>query len=289
MSVVLVTDSAAALPEGIEAGGLVVVPLQVVADGVAYRDGIDLTPADAADLLRRGVRLTTSRPSPAIFARIYQSLLHSEAGDSRPRGIVSVHLSGKLSGTVEAARLAARELDAAIRVVDSQSVGMGLGFAVLAGLSAAADGADVDTVEAVVRAAARETSVFFVVDSLEYLRRGGRLAIFPAVVGTALAVKPLLAVDDGRLVVVDRPHTMTRALRRLTDVAVEYAGDGPVAIAVHHFAARGRAERLAGELDLGIPRLEELYVTEIGPVVGAHTGPGMVGVAVHRKLSRPVR
>ncbi|MCL6549710.1 MAG: DegV family protein [Acidothermus cellulolyticus] len=277
MTVAVVTDSTAYFPSDAVVDGIAVIPLTVLADGVAFREPEEMPPSKAVELLRRGVRLTTSRPSPAVFARTYEKLLSGGA-----EGIVSVHVSGRLSGTVEAAHIAARHVGGDIRVVDSESVGMGMGFAVLAGQAAARSGANLDRVHQVVERVLRATRLYCYVDTLEFLRRGGRLGTVPALVGTALAVKPILAVEDGRLVPIERVRTAARGLTRLADIAAEYADGFPVSVTVHHLDAAFRADRLAADLDARLPHLRELYVAEIGAVVGAHTGPGTVAVAVHR-------
>lgn len=274
MSTTIVTDSTAYLPEGFaERHGIRVVPLHVVVDGRSKLDGVDFGPARLAEALGEHRRLTTSRPTPGELAEVYRSVLAGGAD-----AIVSVHLSRELSGTWEAARLAAEEVDPTrIRVVDSRSTGMGLGFAALAACAAGDDGARAE--EAAVAAAAR-TKMFFCVETLDHLRRGGRIGAAAALVGTALAVKPLLHVDDGRIVPLEKVRTMSRAIGRLVDLAAEAAGSGPVGLAVHHLAAPERAAELATRLDERVPGSTGCLISEVGAVIGAHTGPGVLGVVV---------
>jgi len=118
------------------------------------------------------------------------------------------------------------------------------------------------------------------VDTLEYLRRGGRVSPAVAMLGSALAVKPILHLVDGRLEVLERVRTASRALARLEELVVEGAGDRPVDVGVQHLASAERAEQLADRLRVRLPRLGELFVSEVGAVVGAHVGPGMIGVVV---------
>jgi DegV family protein with EDD domain len=278
VSVAVVTDSTAYLPSELTEGyGIHVVPLYVVLPGRSGREGLDVGPKDVARALAvRGQTVSTSRPTPGDFVAVYRAAL--DAGADR---IVSIHLSGELSSTSDAARLAASQVgEHLVTVVDSRSAAMGCGFAVLAAARSAAAGADADEVAATARRTAHETSTFFVVDTLEHLRRGGRIGAAAAVLGSALAVKPVLHVRDGRVVPLEKVRTTARANNRLVQRAVEAAGDGPVSVAVHHLDAAERAERLATELRERLPALRELHVSELGAAIGAHVGPGAVGVVV---------
>ncbi|MFD1147349.1 DegV family protein [Saccharothrix hoggarensis] len=274
MSTTIVTDSTAYLPEGFaERHGIRIVPLHVAVDGRSRLDGVDFGPVELAAALGEHRRVTTSRPTPGELAEVYRSVL-AEGADS----VVSVHLSRDLSGTWEAARLAAEEVDPTrIRVVDSRATGMGLGFAALAASAAGGDGACAE--EAAAAAAAR-VKMFFCVETLDHLRRGGRIGAAAALVGTALAVKPLLHVDDGRIVPLEKVRTMSRAIGRLVDLAASAAGSGPVGLAVHHLAAPERAAELATRLDERVPGSTGCLISEVGAVIGAHTGPGVLGVVV---------
>ncbi|GAB2971749.1 DegV family protein [Saccharothrix stipae] len=274
MSTTIVTDSTAYLPEGFaERHGIRVVPLHVAVDGRSRLDGVDFGPAELAAALGDHRRVTTSRPTPGELAEVYRSVLAEGA-----EAIVSVHLSRDLSGTWEAARLAAEEVDPArIRVVDSRATGMGLGFAALA---ACAAGGDAECAEGSAVAAAARVKMFFCVETLDHLRRGGRIGAAAAFVGTALAVKPLLHVDDGRIVPLEKVRTMGRAIGRLVDLAASAAGSGPVGLAVHHLAAPERAAELAMLLDERVAGSTGCLISEVGAVIGAHTGPGVLGVVV---------
>ncbi|RBY76066.1 fatty acid-binding protein DegV [Geodermatophilus sp. TF02-6] len=278
MSVAVVTDSTAYLPARlVERYAIEVVPLYVVMAGRSGREGADIGPADVArDLTARGHRVSTSRPTPGDFVGAYRRRL--AAGAER---IVSVHLSAELSGTVDAARLAAAQVgEHVVTVIDSRSAAMGNGFAVLAAARAAAAGADAAAAARAARDTAARTRTLFVVDTLDHLRHGGRIGAAASLIGTALAVKPVLHVAEGRVVPLEKVRTSARALARLVQRGVEAAGDGPVMVAVHHLAAPERAERLAADLEERIPGLHELYVSELGAAVGAHVGPGAVGLVV---------
>ncbi|GAA3858139.1 DegV family protein [Saccharothrix violaceirubra] len=274
MSTTIVTDSTAYLPEGFaQRHGIRVVPLHVAVDGESRLDGVDFGPVELAEALGEHRRVTTSRLTPDELARTYREVLASGADR-----IVSVHLSRELSGTWEAARLAASEVDPVrVRVVDSRLAGMGLGFAALA---ACAAGDDVERAVAAATDAAARTRMFFCVETLDHLRRGGRIGAAAALLGTALAVKPLLHVDDGRIVPLEKVRTTARAMARLVDLAVAAAGSGPVGLAVHHLATPERAAELATRLDERVPGSGGCLISEVGAVLGAHTGPGVLGVVV---------
>ncbi|MFI1197747.1 DegV family protein [Micromonospora sp. NPDC020750] len=281
MPVAVVTDSTAYLPpELAQSHRLTVVPLTVVLNGAEGLEGIETFPEDATRALGgRRVSVSTSRPSPEQFVGTYRKLL-----DAGADGVVSVHLSAELSGTVEAARLAAAEVGDRIVVVDSRSTGMGLGFPALAAAEAAAGGADLAGVRRAAVDAIDRTSIFFYVDTLEFLRRGGRIGAAEALFGTALSVKPIMHMPDGAIVLMDKVRTASRGVARLVDLAVGAAGDADVDLAVHHLAAPQRAEQLLAALTerLG-DRLRSSYVTEAGAVVAAHAGPGLACVVVHRR------
>lgn len=278
----MVTDSTAYLPlDLVAAHRLTVVPLQVVVGSQAYAEGAGIDGARVAAALRAWEPVSTSRPSPTDFAKAY--LAAAEAGAD---GVVSVHLSGEISGTVQSARLAAAQVGERdgfpVEVVDSRSLGMGLGYAALAAAQAAAGGADLAATGEAARDRARRTVVYFSVDTLEHLRRGGRIGAAQALLGSALAIKPLLALVDGRIVPREKVRTTGRAVGRLEELCAEAAAaaGGPVYLAVHHLAEPQRAADLVARLRHRVPLAAEPVLSEVGAVVGAHVGPGMLGVVV---------
>jgi fatty acid kinase fatty acid binding subunit len=276
--VAVVTDSTAYLPPGLVAErGIHVVPLEVRLGGRVGREGIDIDAAAvSAALADRHVTVQTSRPAPAEFAATYRAALAAGATE-----VVSVHLSRELSGTWDAARLAAEEVGPErVRVVDSRATAMGLGFAVLAAADVSDGGADGAAVEAAAADVAARCRVFFCVDTLDRLRRGGRIGAAAALVGGALAMKPLLHVAQGRIVPLEKVRTTGRAAQRMLDLAVRAAGDGPADVAVHHLGAAERAEELAARLRERLPRVVRLLVSEVGAVIGAHAGTGLLGIVV---------
>jgi DegV family protein with EDD domain len=277
--VVVVTDSTAYLPpEAVAELGITVVPLQVVLGDESLAEGVEITGERVAAALRADLAVTTSRPSPPAFVEVYQRLQAEGAS-----AIVSVHLSGDISGTVDTARSAAAEVATAglkVEVVDSRSLGMGLGFGVLTAARLARAGADAGEVARVAAERSLNAAIYMYVDTLEYLRRGGRIGAAAALLGSALTIKPLLHLMDGRLEPLDRVRTTERAISRLVEVAVAAAADQEVELAVHHLAALERAEDVALRLKAQLPGAGEVLVSEVGAVVGAHVGPGMVAVVV---------
>jgi DegV family protein with EDD domain len=281
MPVAVVTDSTAYLPAELSGRyDLTVVPLTVVINGDSGLEGLEISPAEVARALGgRRSSVSTSRPAPSQFAAAYSELL-----DAGADGIVSVHLSAKLSGTFEAAQLGAASFGRKVEVVDSQTTAMGLGFAALATGAAATRGASIDAVRQTAVEHSARVSTLFYVDTLEFLRRGGRIGAASALLGTALSVKPILHMVDGSIVVRDKVRTAGRALARLVDLAAEASGEGEVDIAVHHLGAPDRAAALADAVAMRLgDRLRDCYLTEIGAVVAAHVGPGVAGVVVHRR------
>ncbi len=274
--IVVVTDSTAYLPANLrEPAGIVVVPVQVVIGGTSYDEGAQVSSAIVAEALRAWRPVTTSRPSPQAFEEVYAA-----AAAAGAQGVVSLHLSADMSGTFGSAELAARSAELPVTVIDSRTIGMALGFAALAAAEVAAAGGSLAEVAEVARARSMTSSAFFYVDTLEYLRRGGRVGAAAAVLGSALSVKPLLHLVDGRIGLLEKVRTTSKALSRLEEIAIERAGDSAVDVAVHHLASPARAEVLAAHFRERVPGLQRLVVCEVGAVVGAHVGPGMLAVAV---------
>ncbi|MEV1050969.1 DegV family protein [Streptomyces sp. NPDC049887] len=277
--VAIVTDSTAYLPpQTMESHGITAVPLTVVLGNRALEEGTEISARSLAQALQKRRAVTTSRPSPETFAAAYRAT--AEAGAT---GIVSLHLSSEFSGTYDAAALAAREAPVPVRVVDTGMVAMALGFCALAAAEAVDAGGSLDEAVAAAEKRAAGTSAFFYVDTLDYLRRGGRIGTAQALFGSALAVKPLLQLEGGRIELREKVRTASRAIARLEEIAAERAGTGPVDIAVHHLAAPERASALAERLRERVPNLGELHVSEVGAVIGAHTGPGLLGAVVSQR------
>ena len=277
---VLVTDSTASLPpELTDERGVVVVPLQVVIGATSYDEGAEgATPELVAEALREFRPVSTSRPAPALMLEVYE-----RAAADGATSIVSVHISGDMSGTFESAQLAARDASIPVVPVDSRQVGISTGFAVLAAADVLDAGGSAEEAATAARERAEATTSLFYVDTLEYLRRGGRIGAAAALLGGALAVKPLLTITDGRVATLEKVRTSTRALSRLEELAVAAAGEEAVDVGVAHLASAERAGELAGRLgDRLAKNLDgrEIHCGEVGAVLGAHVGPGMLAVCV---------
>ncbi len=279
MTVAIVTDSTAYLPAELASGRRIeVVPLHVVIGGTEHREGVDVTSADVAEALRSFKPVSTSRPTPAAVLAAYERAVAAGADE-----IVSVHMSADMSSTIGSAHLAAKEATVPVHVVDSRSLGMAMGFAVLAAADAADRGATGEEVADVARRSATGATVGFYVDTLEYLRRGGRIGAASALVGSALAIKPILTLRDGSIVPLERVRTASKALDRLGRLALDaIAGAGSpaaVRVAVHHLDNPERAAALAARLAEALEG-QDVPVVELGAVVGAHVGPGTVAFVV---------
>jgi len=278
--VVVVTDSTASLPAEVAAEhGIVVVPLQVVIGADVFDEGSEgATPELVAAALKEFRPVSTSRPTPAALLEVYQRVARAGA-----TGIVSVHLSADMSGTFESAQLAARDAPVPVVPVDSRQVGVATGYAALSAAAVAAAGGTAEEAAQAALDRAEASSSIFYVDTLEYLRRGGRIGAAAALFGGALAVKPLLQITDGKVASLERVRTSGRALARLEELAVQAAGDASVDVCVAHLASPDRAALLTEHLTTRLEaNLEgrEVWCGELGAVLGAHVGPGMLAVCV---------
>ena len=290
MSTALVTDSTAYLPADLLEGlGVHVVPLHVVIGGKEHSEGVDIDASEVAAALRRFTPVSTSRPAPAAFLQAYEAAAAAGAD-----AVVSVHISGDMSSTIGGAALAAEQSPVPVTVVDSRALGMAMGYAVLAGARLAAGGASAAEVADAVRATCEASTVVFYVDTLEYLRRGGRIGKAGALLGSALSIKPILGLRDGHIVPLERVRTSVRAIARLEEIAVDAAtslprGASGVDVAVHHLDSAERAERLADRLRSRLRGDASVRVVELGAVVGAHVGPGTLAVAVVPRVAPALR
>ncbi|MGA7911484.1 MAG: DegV family protein [Candidatus Dormiibacterota bacterium] len=273
--VAVVTDSTADLPNDLAATrSISVVPLTLHFEGRTYLDGVDITPAEFYRRLPNATaHPTTSQPSPGRFAETYTRLLedHTE--------VVSIHISEKLSGTYASARQAA-EMTAhkRVRVIDSHVVSMSLGLVTLAASVLAAQGMDGASIQSRIEEMRDGVETYFSVATLEYLRRGGRIGRAGALMGSVLQVKPVLCIRDGQVTPLERVRTFERALNRIVELTRAVDRGGGVCIIVGHADAEADAERVARELETVA---ETLLIQPLGPVVGTHAGPGVVGVGCY--------
>lgn len=277
----IVTDSTATLPAEVAAArGIVVVPLQVVIGATVHEEGTTggATPELVAAALKEWTPVSTSRPTPSAFLEVYE-----QAAREGATSVISIHLSGDISGTVESAQLAARDASIPVITIDSRQVGVATGFAALSAADVLDAGGSAEEAADAARARAAGASSLFYVDTLEYLRRGGRIGAAAALFGGALAVKPLLQIDDGKVATLEKVRTAARALGRLEELAVQAAGDEQVDICVAHLASPDRAGLLAGKLSERLAKNlgdRDVWCGELGAVLGAHVGPGMLAVCV---------
>lgn len=277
--VALVTDSGACIASG---PGLTVAPLHVLVGDRRGAGSREVTPAELTGIMRAGrERVSTSGVSPGEFVTAYREL----ASLTGCRTIISVHLSGRVSGTAQAARQAGLDVagEVEVRVIDSQTFGMALGFAVQDGAALAARGAHATSVVDLIEEQAASTRTWFYLDTLEHLRRGGRVGRAQAVLGSALAIKPLLTITDGEVAVAERVRTRGRALARLVDLAAQACADleaegCSARVAVQHLDAAEAAVELAAVMSsrTGV----EPLIVELDAGVGVHSGPGTLALVV---------
>jgi DegV family protein with EDD domain len=279
----VVTDSTSSLDAADAArADISIIPLQVVI-GEISRPESEVRPWEVAGALREGRQVSTSRPAPEVIEKTYSEL--AEAGYD---AIVSVHLSSKISGTCSAAQVAAASVDIPINVVDSMTLAMAEGYAVLTGAEVARSGAAADEVVSTVRRRAAASTTYFYVDSLEYLRRGGRIGTAAAMLGSVLAVKPLLTVADGEIRPYERVRTESKALTRLVELSLTAleqasAAHGVVDVAVHHLDNPDGAHRLLDRLS-GRVQIGDIVISEVSAVLGVHVGPGTLGIVVSPRV-----
>jgi DegV family protein with EDD domain len=282
-TVAVVTDSAAALPPDWVAelaahGLLTVVPMPVIIGQDVYSDDDAELEAHISLALAAGMSVKTSRPSPGQFERAYKSA--AEAGFT---AVVSLHISGKLSGTLEAARLAAQRSAIPVEVFDTGTVGMGQGVGVQAAVAAASRGEAADDVLKAASRAVGTTAVYFYVPSLEQLRRGGRISMASSWLGTMLDIKPILGIRDGAVVPLERVRFAAKAIARLESLAtaeIVARGASRTQVSVHHFGNEDQGRTVVESLKAAAPTLTASTLTRLPAVLAAHAGLGVLVIVV---------
>lgn len=276
--VAIVTDSTAYIPPEILRGLPVhITPLQVLWDNEVLLDGIDIMPdAFYTRLKTAKVMPSTSQTTPIMFEQLYKKLL-DEGYD-----ILSIHISSILSGTLDSAIQAKAALKASnIELIDSKSTAMALGWQALTAARAAAQGATLAECTFLAEKAREQSHVYFAVDTLEFLHRGGRIGGAAAFLGTVLNLKPILELKEGKIEAVDKVRTLNKALDRILDLfSAKVNGKLPVHIAVMHANVPDTAHKLLERARglFGVSEVAETVMTSVSPVIGTHTGPGALGI-----------
>jgi DegV family protein with EDD domain len=272
-NVKVITDSLADIPPAVlKELDISIVPCVVRFGNQEFKDRIEMTPDDFyRRLVASPINPTTSQPPPGAFLEAYRTAarMHKE--------ILSLHVSGDLSGILNSAHLAARQtMGAKVEVLDSWQASMGLGWITILAARAAKEGQSLRRIRALVEDTIPRTHIVAMLDTLEYAQRGGRLGKGAALLGDTLNVKPLLSVVKGQVYPVEKVRTTQRALERLVEIVMT---SGPIQnLAVLHAAAPEYAQRLVKMLSATFPE-EQILVSEAGPALGAHTGPGGAGIA----------
>ncbi len=284
MKVAIVTDSTAYIPAEVTRGYTIrIAPLQVIWGHETFRDGVDITPDQFYTRLgETKVMPTTSQPAPSVFKDIYTQL--AEEGYD----ILSLHISTKLSGTIDSAMQAKNMLSKInVEVMDSYSTSMQLGFQVMAAAKAAAQGATLDECRVIAEQARANSGVLFLLNTLEFLRRGGRIGSAAAFLGTALNLKPILELVNGKVEGIDKVRTWSKAEDRLLEIFEQrIGGRTPIRIASVYGGAKPEAEALLERVRqrFGVSEVSETLLSPVSPVIGVHTGPGTVGLVYMVKM-----
>ncbi|MCX6098365.1 MAG: DegV family protein [Caldiserica bacterium] len=282
MAIHIVTDSTACLMKGYaEEHGVTVVPLKVSLDGEYFRDGIDIANDEFYRRLVAGAKAGSTQPSPEEFASAYRGIL-----DKDPEGdIISIHISSRMSGTLNSALTGRNQLDTAhVRFVDTWNAALGVGFPVMRAVELTEAGAQLAQVVAEVEELCLRTHTYFVLDSLKYLERGGRIGKAAAIAASVLKIKPVLTYIEGVTDVMDRPRTKKVALERLWAIIDKHMQKGTEYVGFHYGANRVEVEEFQREFTSTYKVTSML--TQLGPVVGTYSGPDMIGVVITEKKSQ---
>lgn len=277
--VAVITDSTSSLSPAMgKQYGLSVIPEYVIFGEQTYYDGVNLDAETFYRLLKNSKKLpTTSQPSVQDFVKAYTTL--AEEAET----IVSIHLSQKMSATLDSARGACQQLPGvAIQVIDSQSVSMGLGMIAIAAARAAAAGKEADEVVSLVETLIPKVNVIFAVDTLEYLYKGGRIGGATAFMGSVLSIKPVLYIKDGRIEPLEKARTKKNAIARVLDLMAERIGTAEGVHAAIMYCSIPEEAQALGEQVKARFHPAELLVTEAGPIIGTHSGPGTLGIVFYK-------
>lgn len=276
--IAIVTDSTSYIPTDlVQKHNITVAPQVLIWDDQTYRDGIDIQSAEFFARLKTSKTMaTTSQVSVADMQSIFQGFV------DQGLEVLGIFISSKLSGTIQSAMQAKELMGSAgdkVTVVDSQSTAMALGFQVLSAARAAQDGANLNDCTATAEKARTNSGLFFAVDTLEFLHRGGRIGGASRFLGTLLNLKPILALEDGKVEGLEQIRTKTKAHERVLELIIENTkGKTPIRLATLHANAPEDAKVLLAKAEKELNPVESIF-SEVSPVVANHAGPGTVGLA----------
>src|SRR5450759_2326405 len=274
--VAIITDSTVNLPQSLlDAYSIAVLPQTVIWENESFRDGIDIKQKEFYSRLKTFKNIpTTSQVTPTAFEQLFSAYIE------KGQPVLAILVSSELSGTFQSAIQAKNSLPgSAIELIDSRSASLALGFHVIMAARAAANGASLKECKAIAEKAMAQSGVFFVVDTLEFLYRGGRIGGGARFLGTALNLKPVLELKDGRIEAIERVRTRSKAFARLLDlVSQRVKGHSPLRLGILDADARVQAQQLVEQAQT-LFHPDEIIQSDVSPVIGAHTGPGTVGIA----------
>lgn len=268
----IVTDSTADLPdELLHRFSIKRVPLKVLFDQEVYKDGIEIKPSVFYERLRNGEWAATSQPSPGEFANVFQDLV------SDGSQVVCLTLSAQLSGTFQSAQLGRNMVAGDIEIIDTMSASWGIGLMSIVAAGAAAEGKSKEEIVSHINSLIKKMKVFFLVDSLEYLERGGRIGKAQAFLGSLLNIKPLLCISDGIVCPYEKIRGKTKGLERLVKIVEQQTNGSRVICAIIN-GGDTEAGQILYEKASNRLNCQEIWQGEIGPVIGSHVGPGVSGI-----------
>ena len=273
--IAIVTDSAASIPEEmVREAGLEIVPMGVQINHKIYREGIDITKEEFYAQLDTAERITTSQPSPGDFLEVYERVA------ARAKEIISIHITGEGSGTVNTANLVKQYISIPINVIDSRTASMGQGFIALAAGKAAKAGRSREEILRVIDNMRDKTAVFVAVPTLKYLAKSGKISSIKSLIANILSIKPILGVKDGVVEVVDKARSYPKALQRLISLMEERFPTEPLNIAILHTNAPEKAEEFRAKVEERL-RHAKVFIAEMGTALAVHGGQGMLGIAAY--------
>lgn len=286
MNLYIVTDSTADIPKPLmQELNIPIVPLKVHVEGQTYLDGVTLSSNEFYEKLQSSEQLPrTSQPAPLDFVNVYEEI----AARNPEAEIISIHLSSALSGTYQTAMLAAGMVEEKVKVhvVDSRSASYALGAIVVAAARLVRNGGTLEECLTLVRTLISEHRVYFVMDTLMYLQKGGRIGKAASIVGSLLNIKPILMFDEsGEVAVVEKVRGKKKAVARILELAKAYANERPVTVAAVYTTDRDEAAVLKGQVEQELTVTGEAVLAQLGPVIGTYGGPGLLAITLYPETS----